>query len=152
MTCHAWGIPATTGSKAKEKGHWLTCEKSTNDPVEKVEGVDLSKCKVIEQSEIEDGLKITFYEQEDGGSLLNLEWEEGTKWDYLNEADFPAAFSRMLGELLGEDEWKELMEGMAVVPVDEWREIEEKLGKETVMEVCGSKQGSSGDDGSGQVG
>lgn len=120
--------------------------------MEKVEGVDLSKCKVIEQSEIEDGLKITFYEQEDGGSLLNLEWEEGTKWDYLNEVDFTAAFNRMLVELLGEDEWEELMEGMAVVPVEEWRGIEEKLGKETVMEVCGVRRESSGDDGSGQDG
>lgn len=93
--------------------------------MEAIQDPDLSQCTAIEEMDTGDGLRITFYETEDGGSLLNLEWEEDSMWSYLDEGDFVAAFQRMLKELLGEEEVARAMEGKVIIPIEEMEEMQQ---------------------------
>ena len=113
--------------------------------VEVVKDPDLTSYTCTEKDDTGDGLRISIYEKEGEATVLSLEWEEGTKWDYLNEGNFEEAFETMLADLLGEEEAAELMDGMVVIPEEEWQQVKEEAGEGEVAMACGLRPASSVD-------
>lgn len=97
--------------------------------MEVVKEVDLSEYEITEELDTGDGLRITIYEKEGEDSVLNLDWDEGSKWEYLDGDDVAAAINTMLGEVLGQEEAREVMEEVVIVPHQEWEELVEKTSE-----------------------
>lgn len=103
--------------------------------MEIIEDPDLSRYTMTEESDTGNGLRIQFYESEELGSLLNLDWDEDSRWAYLGGEDIVKAFTRMIEELLGEEEAALVMKGKAIVPIEEMKEIREAVGDAVMDQV-----------------
>ena len=110
----------------------------------KDEVIDFSDWTVIEESDTGDGLRITFYEKEGENPMMNLDWDEDSRWKFLDEGVVADGLKRLMQELLGEKEAKELMENIKVVSADELEELDAELGEEAVNETLGLKRDCSG--------
>lgn len=96
--------------------------------MEIVKDPDFSKYTAIDEMDTGDGLQITFYAAEDGASLLNLDWDEDSKWSFLNEDDIVASFTRMMEDLLGKEEAARAMKGKVIIPVEELERMQDAIG------------------------
>lgn len=106
--------------------------------------IDFSEWEVVESSDTGDGLRITIYEKEGETSVMNLDWDEGSRWDFLDGEAVAEAMNRLMNELFGEEEAKELMKDVKVVSAEELEEVGALVGEGVVDEVLGLKRGCSG--------
>lgn len=110
--------------------------------IAKDEVIDFSDWTVVEESDTGDGLRITFYEKEGEGSIMNLDWDEDSRWKFLGEGSVVDGINLLMEELLGEKEAEELMKTVKVVSVDEL----EKLDAEGLTQDCPGGGGSDRDE------
>lgn len=65
--------------------------------------------------EVEDGLTIRCYRSESGARFLDLDWEPGSKWEFLETVEPEFILESLLSELFSEAETEKLLEGVKVL-------------------------------------
>ena len=61
---------------------------------------------------IEDGLTIRCYQSESGTRFLDLDWELGSKWEFIETVEPEFILESLLSELFSEAETEKLLEGV----------------------------------------
>jgi hypothetical protein len=69
-----------------------------------------------ERFETEDGLKVGLYTSESGARFLDLDWEPGSKWEFLDTIEPEFVLESLLSELFGKDEAEHLLDGIEILP------------------------------------
>jgi hypothetical protein len=84
-----------------------------DDSLVEVHGID----DAVEEEvlEIEDGLTIRCYQSESGARFLDLDWEPGSKWEFLETVEPEFILESLLSELFSESEADQLLEGVKVL-------------------------------------
>lgn len=99
------------------------------------EAIDLSQHEPVEQCETGDGLTIAHYEI-GGRNYIDLDWQEGTRWELLKGVDPEEILSILLKHLYAEEEEiAEITAGIKVLSAEEF----EELGGEEFMHALGEE-------------
>lgn len=61
-----------------------------------------------------DGLKLSLYSIEEKGTYLDLDWEPGSKWEFLDSVEPKLILDALVKELFGEEEAQEILEGLFI--------------------------------------
>lgn len=85
--------------------------------------IDLSAYEAIEECSTDDGLKIAHYKI-DGRHYVDLDWESGSRWEFLDGVDPEEILGILLKHLYdNEEEIAEITAAIKVVSVEEFEEL-----------------------------
>lgn len=99
------------------------------------DAIDLSQYEPVDQCETGDGLTIAHYKI-DGRNYIDLDWKDGSRWEFLESVDPEEILSILLRHLYAkEEEIAEISAGIKVLSVEEF----EELGGEEFMHPLGER-------------
>lgn len=79
------------------------------------EEISLEEHEPEQVIETEDGLKMSLYSIDDKGTFLDLDWQPGSKWEFLDTVEPNLILDALVKELFGAEEAQEILDGLFVV-------------------------------------